>query len=258
MIIGLSILLFISICLCFYFIAASKKTAVVNEEIKQENDKLIDQKHNLQKDIEILENDISSLSNKYDDLQKNIKVQSTTLQSLTLTAEKAIEGAEQRVQDYYDSRKKELEGQLNKDYEAQAAAIKSQISSLVQKKNEQEAILKDIENKQLAYLEAEQRKKEMEANQDYYRLQLSPEDINDVQILRDIEYKIGKKDAIDKIIYKVYYRPAYNALVARLMSKDKVCGIYRITSIINGMSYIGQSVKYRPVKNFSQQLLGVA
>ena len=91
----------------------------------------------------------------------------------------------------------------------------------------------------------------MEDKQEFYRLQLSPEDVSDIYILREVEGKIGKKDAIDKVIYEVYYRPAYNALVSRVVPKDKVCGIYRITSIIDGMSYIGQSVKYRPVKNFS-------
>ena len=95
----------------------------------------------------------------------------------------------------------------------------------------------------MAYIEAEKRKQEMEANQDFYRLILNESDKSDITALRDLQMRFYKKDSIDKLIWEVYYKPAYDALMGRLFGKSsKICGIYKITDITTGLAYIGQSV----------------
>lgn len=105
------------------------------------------------------------------------------------------------------------------------------------------AILADLKAKQLVYIKEQMHKEEMLAQQDYYRPAITEEDAEDIHLLRDVQSRLRKKDAIDKIIWSVYYKPAYDVLCSHIFNtKDKVCGIYKITSLDSGMAYIGQSV----------------
>ena len=45
-----------------------------------------------------------------------------------------------------------------------------------------------------------------------------------------------------KAVYEIYYAPEVKKLVARVVGKTKICGIYRITSRVDGRIYIGKSV----------------
>lgn len=76
---------------------------------------------------------------------------------------------------------------------------------------------------------------------------LTDNDKDDIKSLRTIQQTFHRKEAIDKIIWEVYYKPAYDILMSHLFSKgqDKVCAIYKITSITTGKIYIGQSVDCR-------------
>lgn len=87
----------------------------------------------------------------------------------------------------------------------------------------------------------------MAKRQDYYRLVLSNEEKSDVKFLREAQSRIQRKDSIDKVIWEVYYKPAYDILMSHIFSSvsDKRCGIYRISCLTNDKAYIGQSVDIR-------------
>ena len=102
--------------------------------------------------------------------------------------------------------------------------------------------LEDLEAKQRAYIEAEKRAEEIRVRRDYYRLVLSDCDVSDIKLLRDLQIRFVRKDVIDKMIWEIYYKPAFDALMGKIVPSDKVCGIYKITCLINKQSYIGQSV----------------
>lgn len=97
-----------------------------------------------------------------------------------------------------------------------------------------------------AAIEANKRAEEMRSKQDFYKLQISDEDIAEIQVLRTVELKLRNPEPLNKVIYKYYYENAYNALVGRLFGQNKdICGIYKITNIQNQMCYIGQSNSVR-------------
>lgn len=102
--------------------------------------------------------------------------------------------------------------------------------------------LNDLKSKQLAYIRERARQEELKANQDFYRLVIDEAAENDIKILRQVQSVISKKDAIDKILWSLYYKPAYDVLVSHLFKTAKPCGIYKITSLASGKVYIGQSV----------------
>jgi hypothetical protein len=41
------------------------------------------------------------------------------------------------------------------------------------------------------------------------------------------------------MIWETYYRPAFDALTGRIFQKEKVSGIYKITSLQTNQAYIG-------------------
>ena len=84
---------------------------------------------------------------------------------------------------------------------------------------------------------------EMEKQQkDFYRIQLSPEDLEEIKRLREVEQYLRQKEPLNKVIYKCYYEKPLTSMIGRVLGNRKITGIYKITNLDNGMCYVGQSV----------------
>jgi hypothetical protein len=76
-----------------------------------------------------------------------------------------------------------------------------------------------------------------------YHLNISDNDKMEIKELQMVAAKYVRiRPVILKAVYEIYYAPEVKKLVARVVGKTKVCGIYRITSRIDGRIYIGKSV----------------
>lgn len=96
-----------------------------------------------------------------------------------------------------------------------------------------------------AAIEAKKRQEEMDTKEDFYKLQLSDKDISEIKCLKEVSKEISYPEAVNKVIYKVYYEKPYTALVGRVLGGKDICGIYKITNTVNGKCYVGQSVNVR-------------
>ena len=76
---------------------------------------------------------------------------------------------------------------------------------------------------------------------DFYRLQLSAMDIEEIKKIRSIEPYLRQKEPLNKVIWKVYYEKPYNDLIGRVIGAKKKTGIYKITHIDSGKTYVGQA-----------------
>lgn len=161
---------------------------------------------------------------------------------MTALSKQLQEDAEQKAQEAYERKKEQLDIQFQQQKEDLERAAVIDMERVMSKLKEKTQELADIEAKQQAYLEAQQRAEEIEAQRDYYRLVISDEDLADVKLLRNIQTQLRKRDSIDKVIYETYYRPAYDVLMAHLSTVTKISGIYKITNMHNDQAYIGQSV----------------
>ena len=84
---------------------------------------------------------------------------------------------------------------------------------------------------------------EMEKQQkDFYRIQLSQEDLEEIKRLREVEQYLRQKEPLNKVIYKCYYEKPLTSMIGRVLGNRKITGIYKITNLDNGMCYVGQSV----------------
>lgn len=201
----------------------------INEERKQENQQL-DYEVQLKK---------SELEN----IKLSVQTQTETLQSLNTTAETLKATAEQRAEEAYNNKVSALQI----EYEQQEQRLKQELQSRSQialdKISKEEEKLSQLQAKQLAYIKSQLRQEEISSNKDYYRLVIGDIDLDDIKMLRELQLRFSKKEIIDKLIWETYYKPAYDILMSHLFnSQNKVCGIYKITDLLSGQAYIGQSV----------------
>lgn len=243
MIVVLSIIIVALSILCVWLYRTKHANVVLDRATAATNQRLQGVLADLREENKALTNQKKALEQQQDKIRDNIQIQNNIYTSLLKSNEEFKKTAEAQVHEYYEAKLKEANTQLEQNYKAAAADLQEQIDAIVQKKEQKQQELQDIEAKQLAYIEAQNRQKQIEANQDFYRLVIDKQDQQDVKALRELQYHFFRKESIDKLIWEVYYKPAYDALVARLFgNKTKVCGIYKITDLTSGQSYIGQSV----------------
>jgi predicted GIY-YIG superfamily endonuclease len=101
--------------------------------------------------------------------------------------------------------------------------------------------LKDNHSIVAAAIEANKRADEMKNKQNFYRLNLSQDDIEEIQQLRETTKHFRNKESINKIIWKIYYEKPCTDMIGRVVGSGTHIGIYKITNIENGMVYVGQS-----------------
>lgn len=131
----------------------------------------------------------------------------------------------------YDKQKYDLEEEYNeqkKFYESDLAKYESQLS--------------EWKAKQKAINDAILRQKEIEEQEDFYRILIKENDIKDIDVLRSIESHLINKEILNKLIYKTFIEKPLNDMEKRVLKGRKVGGIYKITYIKTGESYIGRSV----------------
>lgn len=230
MIIGLLLITIIGLIIYIYYLKKQEHQIIeVNIDNQRKNSEIEQEiKHNR----EVLSN-----------IKENIYSENEILSSLVKSQEEMRENAQKQADEAYQIRisallksYEEKENELTMTFDAKSQDLSNKISIESSK-------LADLQAKQLAYIQAQLRQEEIDSNQDYYRLALDEIDINDITLLRELQPRFVKKESIDKLIWEVYYKPAYDILTARLFPKAiKYCGIYRITDLTTGKSYIGQSV----------------
>lgn len=102
--------------------------------------------------------------------------------------------------------------------------------------------LQEYKSKYAAAVEEYKRTQEMTEKQMFYRLQLSQIDIDEIKKIEEVGQYLRDSRPISKVIWAVYYNHAYTDLVGRVIGNGRHTGIYKLTNITNGMTYIGQAV----------------
>lgn len=198
----------------------------LNQQTKLENELLAQQNSDLKITQAGLKAEIDIQKQRMDELQEYAETQAQE------AVEKAYEGYSEEIEKEY----KDIINNRLTDYLLVCSNIE-----------EAKIQLSDLQAKQTAYIEEQLRKEKIQKDLDFYRMVLSQDDKDDISHLREVQRSFHRKEAIDKVIWEVYYKPAYDILMSHLFKKgqDKVCGIYKITSLTSGKIYIGQSVDIR-------------
>ena len=169
-------------------------------------------------------------------------------QDLDLYREGKIKGIDSAAAEYEQRKRLLIDQSVDKyrDFKiehanAQMAATAEEIA----KANEElQLILKDLEEertKRAAINEEIRRQKLVEEQQDFYKIQLNPDDANDIELLRSITPRLHHPEAINKVIWTGYYQKPLAELRKRILVNGDVSGVYKITRLKTNEIYIGQT-----------------
>ena len=81
--------------------------------------------------------------------------------------------------------------------------------------------------------EAAKREEEKRQESNFYRLALSEVDLREVAQLREVLPLLRDKEALNKVIWKVYYEKPYTDMIGRVIGQTVKTGIYKITNMEN-------------------------
>ena len=191
----------------------------------------------------------SSLTAKKEEILSNIAtLQKQAEESSNALYEKGYELANEKMSQAAETmshKYREMEESFRRDYlntlEECANSFQQQIADKQAELAEVDAQLLDLTSKLTSAVEAAKRAEELRIKQDFYRLQLSQADIEEITRLREVTPYLRDSEPLNKVIWKVYYEKPYTDLIGRVVGTGVHTGIYKITNIENQMCYIGQA-----------------
>ena len=130
-------------------------------------------------------------------------------------------------------------------------------SELTQQKCEEYRLLTQHEQEKLESIQQALRQQEMEKQERlFYTIQLSEEFQEDIEyLLTTVSDKVKHPDIISKLVWQEYVKPNLDNTFKRIEIKTEP-GIYKLTSLANGMAYVGKStdVKKRIADHFKSSI----
>lgn len=156
------------------------------------------------------------------------------------------------IQTKKEEKEKQIELQIKQKEKEQIELLNAEFNKF---KNEQEEIKKQLLEEtsyikeefeefriqRAAIHEAILREKELKEKEDYYKIIISENDREDIETLKSIGPRLRNREALNKLIYDVFIKRPLNELIKRVTSGKEISGIYKITYIKTGESYIGKT-----------------
>lgn len=216
-----------------------KVTQQLDQETALKNQQLQKEKHSLDLTIVELTARQSELKNSIQSLQeyaneyynKNIELATEHLNTSLERAAKKYQDDEAAYEEEYLKTIQEYANEFTETFVQKQEELK-----------QLEEAISGLRQTVTAAVEANKRHLEEKTQQDFYRLQLPTSDINEIKKLREVVPYLRDKEALNKVIYKVYYEKPYTDLIGRVIGNRVKTGIYKLTNIENGMCYVGQAV----------------
>ena len=229
-----------------------KQRQFLDDEIVKKNNQEAQRSKDIQKEIKIFNERLTYAKQSFEDttaktreMMSNLKEQERHIEdSVNEYRDKCVALINKEIneiQQKYENAEADYEQQylatmadMVETYRDKISASKDEYWKLVNQ-------LDDLQRKVNAAVEAAKREEEMANKQEYYRLQLSKEDLDEICRLQEIVPFLRSPEPLYKVIYKMYYEKPYTDLVGRVVGSGVHCGIYKITNLQNKMCYIGQS-----------------
>ena len=195
-------------------------------------------KDKLDKEIGILSTQLEEKEKRYNEVNQDLdlyrkgKIKEIDAGLLELTHKKEI---------LLENEFKEKKENKLKEFDEIVTFLKTQEEQLNNEVNQIKWVLEDYRLRRAAINEEILRQKQLEEQQDFYRIQLDPNEIDDIEILRDTARRLQRPEIINKIIWSGYYQKPLAELRKRLLPNGDISGVYKITRLKTNEIYIGQS-----------------
>lgn len=204
----------------------------------QKINKLEAQRNEIQSEISSLEQQKALLTAHL--LESKQQAEETARTQLALIQERLDKSAEELAKSYQaeaEEQRKALETSLV-EYTQMIHASIDKVHNDYAVANEALSALKHTVDLATEAAKREQEKKDKE---NFYRIVLPASDIKEIECLRQVEPYLRDKEALNKVVWKVYYEKPLNEMIGRVLGDKTITGIYKITSIATGKCYVGQA-----------------
>ena len=239
-------------CILMYLILRPKlkltqrydqKIETENRQLYNFNKQLVDEKETLTKELSSLKIQREEVSNSLDLLQNQAK------QSAEVFFKQSMELARTNIAhdlELEESKYEQAKQDYKSSYKNLMAGCSEDLVNLIQEKQKELEVLDDkifkLTREVDAAVEAAKRAEEIKNQANFYKLQLSSIDIEEIKLLRSIEPHLRDKETLNKVIWKSYYEKPTTDLIGRVIGSGIHTGIYKITNLDNQMCYVGQAV----------------
>lgn len=211
-----------------YFIK-KKVNIQINNKVFEEEQKTLDGYY---KKINDASKEFNTLREKTEEATKNFN-------SLT---EVLKEAQDRELKLYHDSELDKIKRNILKADEELKQNYENNKNNYAAELKKLESELNEFKSARKAIIEEQKRQEELETKKNFYMLQISENDKEDIKQLKTIEHLLHNKDVLNKLIWSTYYQTPLKDLIGRVIGAKKISGIYKITCIDNKKAYIGKSV----------------
>ena len=219
-----------------------QKIETENRQLYNFNKQLVDEKETLTKELSSLKIQREEVSNSLDLLQNQAK------QSAEVFFKQSMELARTNIAhdlELEESKYEQAKQDYKSSYKNLMAGCSEDLVNLIQEKQRELEVLDDkifkLTREVDAAVEAAKRAEEIKNQANFYKLQLSSVDIEEIKLLRSIEPHLRDKETLNKVIWKSYYEKPTTDLIGRVIGSGTHTGIYKITNLDNQMCYVGQA-----------------
>lgn len=137
---------------------------------------------------------------------------------------------------------------LNAEYNAQELYCQKNFATTLEFYQEELAAAKseldEFQAKRTAVNEAIRREKELSEQEDFYSIDISQADQEDIQLLQSLDLRLHNRDVIPKLVWELFVRRPCQEMIKRVTGGRKVGGIYKITYKKTGEAYIGKTTDF--------------
>lgn len=228
-------------------IKVDETTKIANKEIALENEKLKKEFFEQKKEIEIA---LSNFFKEEENLDKIIKIKQDQLDSIQNNIKETFENqkslSNQAFQSWWELLEKnyhDAEDEYNVLLENLKEAYSEEQLHLIAEADKYRRDLDKIRSTRNAAIEAQRREQEVKEKSSFYCLQISDQDKADILKLNNIKLSLNKPRVLSMLEWSTFIQKPLKALGIKITgSSSPVCGIYKITSLLSGECYVGQSV----------------
>lgn len=234
----------------FIFRPIIKEKKEYNSYIESLNSSLISENKQLEKRSNKLQIELSSLESKKTEIQSSITaLEQQAQESANIFYKKNMEIAQSNLDKSLENASNYYTVQVEQykdDYKKIMVDCAQSIAGLIiEKKAELEKLNKEIQEQQQkvnASVEANKRAEEIKIKNNFYKLVLSPDDLEEIEQLHEVGKHLRNSEPLNKVIWKCYYEKPTTDLIGRVIGSGVHTGIYKITNLNNKMCYVGQAV----------------
>ena len=242
--IGIILGLVIGIILCaIFFLPKLKQTQQLDKQIEQQNRTELALYNQRKKDVDELNQKLVDLTDTLQQKQSNADDY----------AQKYLDSKVETANAQFDAKVKELDNLYSKaeedgkeEYLATLEEFSIDFQKQIEEKNiELAGLLEKIRTTKAAVDAAVEVNKRAAAERDkadFYRIVLSDEDKKEIKELQELLSHFRNPEPLNKVIWKTYYEKPYTDLIGRVVGNSVKTGIYKITNITSGKTYVGQAV----------------